>query len=104
MNDLVAAGPEQGEEEPRICLLSASANTFIKPAVSLFSTARPTRVIGRVAIRAGLPRPFTSASVIPVLPRRIDIGRVGGNAVADPARVPVEEVCGNDLEIIRRCG
>jgi hypothetical protein len=32
--------------------------------------------------------------------RRIDIECVGGNAVTDPARLPVEEVCGNDLEII----
>src|SRR5271166_468798 len=32
--------------------------------------------------------------------RRIDIERVSANAVADPAQVPVEKVCCNDLEII----
>jgi hypothetical protein len=67
-------------------LLSASARTFINPAVSPFSTARPTLNLG---LRHSRPAE-----------RRIDIERVGGNAVADPARVAVEEVCGDDLEII----
>ena len=95
---MTSSHPVPSSEAPS--LLSASAKTFMNPAVSPFSTARPTRVIGRVAIRVGLPRPFTSASVIPALPSGGSIECVGGNAVTDPARLPVEEVCGNDLEII----
>ena len=58
MDRLVAAGPEdRGAED---LLLPASATTFMKPCVSPFSTARPTRVIGRfadegAAARARLP-------------------------------------------------
>jgi hypothetical protein len=44
MDRLVAARAEdRGTEDP---VRSASTRTFMKPSISPFSTARPTRVIG----------------------------------------------------------
>src|SRR6202007_472457 len=34
--------------------------------------------------------------------RRVDVERVGGNAVAHPARIVVEQIRGHDLEIVVR--
>ena len=53
---------------PRICSVSASTTTFMKPWVSPFSTARPTRVIGRLPTNAFRPDRRTSSTVIPARP------------------------------------
>ena len=58
----------QSSDAPRMRSLAASTSTFIKPCVSPRSRALPTRVIGMVATRAGLPRARTSASLKPTRP------------------------------------
>ena len=53
----------------------------MKPCVSSFSTARPTRLIGRVAISSGRPVARACGSVMPdAAERRIDVERVGRHA------------------------
>ena len=50
---------------PRMAPVSASTAIFMNPWVSPFSTARPTRVIGRLAMSALRPLLRISPSVIP---------------------------------------
>ncbi|KGD38762.1 hypothetical protein DP44_2686 [Burkholderia pseudomallei] len=52
-------------DAPRIAWLSASTITFMKPRLSPFSTARPTRVIGRVPTSSRRPERAASACVRP---------------------------------------
>ena len=88
---------------PRIFRVSASTTTFMKPCVSAFSMARPTFVMGRVPTRSGRPLARASVSVAPTLPeRRIDVERVRRHAVAQATLLAVEEVRGQDLEVVVR--
>ena len=88
---------------PRISLVSASTTTFMKPCVSPFSTARPTLVIGRLPTNAFRPDSRTWSTVMPgPAQRRVDVERVGGHAVADLAGVVVEQIGGDDLEVVVR--
>ena len=65
---LVAAGAEDRGAEDRVASRHRR-RTFMKPCVSPFSTARPTRVIGRVPDRAPVGRSArASASVMPTRP------------------------------------
>ena len=65
---------------------SASTAIFMKPCVSPFSSARPTRVIGRMPISARRPDLRISASVIPARPSGGSMNSaVRRAAVADPA-------------------
>ena len=88
---------------PRMRLVSASTSTFMKPCVSPRSLARPTRVIGIVADErldafvAHLALGHAGAAE-----RRVDEQRVGGDAVGHPARLAVEQVCGDDLVVVVR--
>ena len=73
----------------------------MKPCVSPFSMARPTRVIGRLATSSGRPRgPRLGLGHPDAAERRIDVERVGRNAVADPPVLAVEQVGRDDLEIV----
>ena len=73
----------------------------MKPWVSPFSTARPTLVMGRVPIRAGLPELRTSRfGQADAAERRVDVEGVAGDAVADPAAVVVEEIGGDDFKVV----
>ena len=98
---MTSSHPVPSSEAPRICLLSASASTFMNPAVSPFSTARPTRGHRARRDQGGLAAvPYLGLGHSRSAEGWIDIERIGGNAVADPARAAVEEVCRDDLEII----
>jgi len=66
---MASSQPTPKSEAPRICLLSASTRAFMKPRLSPFSRARLTRVMGRVAMRMGLPNLRASASVMPMRAR-----------------------------------
>ncbi len=73
----------------------------MKPCVSPFSTARATRVIGRWPTRSAPPaRARLGLGHAGAAERRIDVERVGGDAVADPARLVVEQVRGDDLVVV----
>ena len=73
----------------------------MKPWVSPFSMARPTRVMGRMPTSARLPDFRTSASVIPALPQwRVDIKGIGRDAVAHAARIVIQQIGGDDFEIV----
>ena len=99
----IASSPPGAEDRGAEDLASspASATTFISPCVSPFSTARPTRVIGRRETRSGRPaRARLGLGHADAAERRIDVERVGGDAVADPAALAVEQVGGDDLEIV----
>ena len=76
MDRLVAAGAEDGGAED--LFVSASTTIFIRPCVSPFSTARPTRVIGRrpTSRRPAGPARLGLGHADPA-ERRIDVERVG---------------------------
>src|SRR5260370_42238949 len=99
VNDLVAPGREQGGAED---LLAIDIGQYLhKPSRLAFFDGttdaghRARRDQGGFAAALYLGLRHSSPAE-----RRIDIERVGGNAITDPARVPVEEVCGDDFEII----
>ena len=73
----------------------------MKPSVSPFSMARQTRGHGAGADEGGLAGfadfGFGEADAAE---RRIGVEGVDGNAVADAARIVVEEVGGDDLEVV----
>ena len=88
---------------PRIFRVSASATTFMKPSVSPFSMARPTRAHGPLADQQ---RPAGRARLVHGHPhaaeRRIDVERIAGYAIADATMLAVEQVGGDDLEVVVR--
>src|ERR1700730_12059678 len=86
---------------PRIWCVSASAIAVMKPCVSPFSMARPTRVIGTAADEertAGRTR--LRLSNADAAERRIDVESVGRNAIVHPPPLAIQEVRGDDLEIV----
>ena len=88
---------------PRIASVSASTTIFMSPCVSPFSTARPTRVIGRLATRRLAPALARLCLRHPgPAERRIDVQRVGGDAIAHAARIVLEQVGGDDLAVVVR--
>ena len=72
----------------------------MKPCVSPFSTARPTRVIGRLPSAAAGRWRAPGLGHADAAERRIDVERVGRNAVADLPVLAVEQVGGDDLEVV----
>ncbi len=63
------------------------STTFMNPCVSPFSTARPTRVMGRLPTNAFRPDLRTSSTVQACPPkRRVDVEGVGRDPVTHPAR------------------
>ena len=81
---LVAADAEDRGAEDRVGC-RASTTTLMKPCVSPFSTARPTRVIGRMPIRTAWPfGAGLGLGQADPAERRIDVERVDRNAVAAP--------------------
>ena len=99
MNDLVAPGPEQRGAEDLLAL--GIGQHLHEPGCFAFFDG--TADAGHRARRdqGGLAAvPYLGLRHSRPAERRIDIERIGRNAVADPARPAVEEVCRDDLEII----
>ena len=75
----------------------------MKPCVSPFSTARDDSGHGALADQrspAGLAD--FGLGHAGAAERRVDVQRVGGDAIADPARVVIEQVGGDDLGVVVR--
>ena len=88
---------------PRICLVSASTAIFMKPCVSPFSTARPTRVIGRMPTSALRPDLRISVSVMPARPSGGSMKRPYAVMRSRTLRcVAVQQVVGDDLVVVVR--
>ncbi len=88
---------------PRIAPFSASTTIFMNPWVSPFSTARAD----------ARHRPLADERASPALAnlrlrhagaaeRRIDVERVGGDPIAHPARIVLEQVRDDDLAVVVR--
>src|SRR4051812_10516143 len=94
----ITSSPDSPSKEvPRIWLLSRSTRIFMKPFVSPFSYARLTSSMANQRRLAGVANlRFRHAGAAE---RRIGIERVGGDAVAPPPLLVIEEVGRNDLEI-----
>ncbi len=102
VNGFVAAGAEDGGAE-NLSRGPASTTTFMKPCVSSFSTARldaahrprrdQQRPSGRARLRLGDADPAE---------RRIDVQRVGWYPLPQLPVLAVEQVGGNDLEVVVR--
>jgi hypothetical protein len=99
VNDLVAPGPEQRGTEDLLAvdvgqdLHEPSRFAFFDGTADAGHRARRNQGRLAAALHLGLRHSRPAE-------RRIDIERVGRNAVADPARPAIEEVCRDDLEII----
>ena len=104
MNDLVTA--DTGDRGAEDLSVSASTTIFMKPCVSAFSTARPTRVMGHTPTNAFRPdSPGPGRPSFRPAQRRIDIEGVRGYPIADTPRIVVREIAGDDLEVVvRRVG
>src|SRR3954453_7287991 len=95
---IASSPPPPRMAAPRIRFVSASATTFIKPLVSPFSIARPTRVIGAFGhqqLTAGARRlrpPHTGAPE-----RWIDIERIRGDPIPHPTVFTIEKIGSDDL-------
>ena len=73
----------------------------MKPSVSPFSTARPTLLIGIVAMSAFLPDvPYLCFAHSHVSQRRVDVKGVGRNAIADSTVIVVQQIRGDDFKIV----
>src|SRR5262245_36330992 len=95
--------PVPSNDAPRISLLSPSTRMRINPCVSPFSAARATRVIGRSPASPRRPLLRASAEAMPTRPNgRVGVKGIGGDTIADPARIVVEQIRGDDLEIVVR--
>ncbi len=68
MQWMASSPPTPRIAAPRISLVSASTAIFMKPCVSPFSTARETRVIGRMPTSARRPDLRISVSLMPTRP------------------------------------
>ena len=84
-------------------MVSASTIAFMNPAVSPFSTARPTRVISLLQTRALRPDFRTSASGHAAAAKGwINVQVVRGYAIAHAPWIVIQQVCRDDFVVVVR--